>query len=263
MQNKKVIVKTDKVVFVDDTTAEVTTIPAEDIRIEDVQEYRNRFGVTAFQYGDTITDDVGKLYLTAINCAIAITRIKRDKIENQTIAKYLMDMDLALCYAWNNTDSNGTLWHFDGNRLYDVQDAVQDCVTALLTYAGDVYTLEIAKRVRNTYGKRVNDMQRSAETDIAVSVEALQEKETCADDFSAVPLYSMDDLLDDVADCSMLSKAIAQCDLSVMQADILTRIANGEKQGSIATDYGVHRTYINKIYKEVIARLRDILIPIE
>lgn len=217
-----------------------------------VTEYKNRFNLTAFQYGEIITTDTGKLYLTAVNCAISINRIKRDLTQNLTINKWLNELDTALSYAWNNIDENGLIHLFDGNRKEDTEDAIQTCVYALMGFIGQPYSIEIQKQVRNAYGRIIDDKSRIADSVLTEDIDPATETTENA----YRPIYNTDT---DFRNANLI-KAIKSCNFSETDIDILVRIANGEKQGSIAEDIGVSRPMINKRYRKMIKALQDIMI---
>lgn len=226
------------------TTTTTTTATA----TATANEYRNRYGLTAFQYGEKITADIGKLYLTAVNCAISATRIKRDLTHNDTIASWLDDVDSALKYAWNNIDSNGEIHLFDSNRRQDVEDAISDCLSALLTYDGEIYTQEIYKKVRNCYDKRLNDLTRTADSILTESLEKVVEdrrEDEILPTATAVNFRNKE-----------LLKAIKSCDLDEITIYILTEIANGRPQTAIAEDLHISNVAVHKRYKKALESIR-------
>lgn len=231
------------------TTKTTTTTATETAT---AREYKNRFNLTAFQYGETITTDTGKLYLTAVNCAISINRIKRDLTQNLTIHKWLNELDTALSYAWNNIDENGIIHLFDGNRKEDTEDAIQTCVLALMGFIGQPYSVEIQKQVRNAYGREIDNKSRTADSLLTEDIDTATETTETA----YRPIYDTDT---DFHNANLI-KAIKSCDFSETDIDILVRVANGESQGSIAEDIGVSRPMINKRYRKMIKALQTVMV---
>ena len=224
------------------TTTTTTTATAT------AKEYCNRYGLTAYQYGEKITADVGKLYLTAVNCAISATRIKRDLTHNDTIANWLDDVDSALKYAWNNIDSNGKIHLFDSNRRQDAEDAISDCLCALLTYDGEIYTQDIYKQVRNCYSRKLDDKCRTADSILTESLEKVvddRREDEILPTATAVNFRNKE-----------LLKAIKSCDLDEITIYVLTEIANGRPQQAIAEDLHISQPAVAKRWRKALDAIR-------
>lgn len=216
------------------------------------KEYRNRYGLTAFQHGEKVDiSQIGKMYLTAVNCAISATRIKRDLTQNPAIALYLDDIDSALKYAWNNIDDSGNIHCFDSNRKEDVEDAIADCVVALYEYDEEVYSKEIAKRVRNCCDKRFNDVARPADSILAESLEVIVENKRENEITAPVVAVGFRN--------KSLLQAIKNCGFDEVTLYILDEIASGRAQTAIANDLHISNVAVHKRYKKAVAMLQDAL----
>lgn len=232
-------------------TATVTTTAT-------AMEYRNRFGLTSFRFGEIIdTTNTGKAYLTAVNCALSIVRILRDKTQSDGISKFLNTLDSGLSYAWNNIKQDGTISCFDSNIKPFVEDAIHDCLAVLQQYNGEEFSLDIQKQVRNGYGRTFDSMTRACDTLNTIPLdELITADEDEKNEVEYQPLFTDTKPLHN----RELIKAIKQCNFDNMTLDILMRRANGDKVKDIAGDYGIGYATVDRHYKKAIAQLQKILI---
>lgn len=213
----------------------------------------NRYGLSSFQYGEVITADTGKLYLTAVNCAISIIKIHRDNTVNGAIGRYLDELRSSLGYAWSAIDENGKIHEFDGYRRQDTEDAIHDCLCKLYEFVGQEYSQEIQKQVRNAYGNNLNNAKRPA--DQLHIMELKPEIETADEPYR--PIFSEENM--NIRN-KALRRAIYDCKFEDTDLEILLRISNGEKQTEIAKDLNTTQKTISVRYKKIIAKLQSVMV---
>lgn len=237
--------------------AERITVQQDKLTIESngiKEEYTNAYGLKALQYDEIISHDCGKMYLTAVNCAITITRIKREHTKNLTIHKWLDELDTALKCAWRNIDSNGKIHGLtNNNRKEDVENAIQECILYLYQFIGQPYSVEVHKKVRNAYGKVIDDKARPA--DSFATEEVNTDAETIENAYR--PVFTEDNA---PIHNKNLIKAIKSCDFSDTDLDILYRISNGETAVSVSQDIGISNSMVSRKYRKMIKALQSVMI---
>lgn len=207
-------------------------------------EFINIHGLTAFQFGEVIKKrDTAKIFLTAVNCAISATRIKRERTKNAMIAMFLNNLDSLLKYAWKNIDEYGVIHLFDRSCKEYCEDYIEDAIVELVQLDGEIYTNEKMRIVRNAVDRQLYKVEQKiineADTDKVPAYKPMYDSTKFSNKF--------------------LKIAIKKCEFDAITIDIIVRVSNGESRRAIAKDIRITEGAIRKRYNKAIEKLQEII----
>lgn len=226
-------------------------------------EYVNIHGLSAFQYGEKITADDGKINITAVNIALQATRIKRDRNNNTTIFNYLLDIDAGLCYAWQYMNAKGEITNFNNINKEDIEDAIADARTILISHSGEKYSQDIQKEARNAVGNKWTidgEHKSNGERLLALSLEEQKENngDVLENEIVSQSIFNNGD--DGLIHNKNLIKAINSLELDPKDYEILIRVISGDSLETIGEAVNLHKSNVSRRYTAIIKSLQNLLV---